>query len=43
VRRAWEGLDGDVSLVLVTPQAAATLGPAVLARTDEPLAVEMTS
>jgi vacuolar-type H+-ATPase subunit F/Vma7 len=43
VRRAWEGLDADVSLVVVTPRAAATLGPEVLARTREPLTVEMTS
>jgi vacuolar-type H+-ATPase subunit F/Vma7 len=43
VRRAWEGLDGDVSLVVLTPRAAVTLGPEVLARTREPLTVEMTS
>lgn len=43
VRRAWEGLDEVVSLVVLTPHAAAALGPAVLARTREPLVVELTS
>jgi vacuolar-type H+-ATPase subunit F/Vma7 len=43
VHRAWDALDGDVTLVVLTPFAAETLGGAVLARTREPLAVGMTS
>ncbi|MGA7835018.1 MAG: hypothetical protein WCA31_07385 [Acidimicrobiales bacterium] len=43
VHRAWDRLDDTVSLVVLTPLAATTLGDAVLGRTREPLAVEMTS
>jgi vacuolar-type H+-ATPase subunit F/Vma7 len=43
VRRAWGTLDGDVTLVVLAPFAAETLGDVVLRRTREPLAVEMTS
>jgi len=40
---AWDGLDSAVTLVVLTPFAAETLGGAVLTRTREPLAVGMTS
>jgi vacuolar-type H+-ATPase subunit F/Vma7 len=43
VHRAWDALSGDVTLVVLTPFAAATLGGAVLNRAREPLAVGMTS
>jgi vacuolar-type H+-ATPase subunit F/Vma7 len=43
VRRAWDALDDDVTLVVLTPFAAEALGGAVLTRTREPLAVAMTS
>jgi vacuolar-type H+-ATPase subunit F/Vma7 len=43
VSHAWDALDGAVTLVVLTPFAAETLGGAVLTRTREPLAVEMTS
>jgi vacuolar-type H+-ATPase subunit F/Vma7 len=41
VRRQWAGLDGDVSLVLLTPRAAAALGDELEARDRGPLSVEM--
>jgi vacuolar-type H+-ATPase subunit F/Vma7 len=43
VRRAWSTLDSAVSLVVLSPLAATTLGDRVLGRTREPLTVEMTS
>jgi vacuolar-type H+-ATPase subunit F/Vma7 len=43
VQREWGALDGDVTLVVLTPFAAETLGDAVLTRTREPLAVAMKS
>jgi vacuolar-type H+-ATPase subunit F/Vma7 len=43
VHRAWDALDGDVTLVVLTPFAAETLGDAVLTRTREPLVVAMAS
>ena len=42
VFRAWDALDGAVSLVVLTPFAAEMLGGAVLTRTRKPLAVRMT-
>jgi vacuolar-type H+-ATPase subunit F/Vma7 len=43
VRRAWNALESDVALVLLTPFATETLGGVVLTRTREPLVVGMTS
>jgi vacuolar-type H+-ATPase subunit F/Vma7 len=43
VRSAWDALDADVTLVILTPRAVETLGEEVLARTREPLTVVMTT
>ena len=43
VRQQWAALEGDVSLVILTPSAAAALGDTVLVRARELLTVEMVS
>ncbi|MFJ6486499.1 MULTISPECIES: V-type ATP synthase subunit F [unclassified Streptomyces] len=41
IRRAWRELSGDVALVIVTPAAAAALGPGI--DSTEPLVAVMPS
>lgn len=43
VRRAWNTMEKDVVLVVLTARAAAALGDAATARTTEPLTVAMTT
>ena len=41
MRRAWQSLAPDTGVVVLTPAAAAVLGSAVEARTDDVLTVVM--
>jgi vacuolar-type H+-ATPase subunit F/Vma7 len=43
VRRAWDTMPHDTSLVVLTRAAAAVLDAAALTRMREPLTVEMTT